>query len=32
MTYANLFIVIQGSVKRLWPGCLNAVGKLRQKW
>ena len=20
------------SAKRLWPGCMNAAGKLRQKW
>ena len=23
---------VQGSAKRLWPGCMNAAGKLRQKW
>ena len=23
---------VQGATKRLWPGCVNAAGKLRQKW
>ena len=23
---------IQGSAKRLWPGCVNAPGKMRQRW
>ena len=23
---------LQGLAKRLWPGCMNAAGKLRQKW
>ena len=25
-------INVQGSAKRLRPGCVNAAGKLRQKW
>ena len=24
--------IVQGSSKRLWPGCVNAAGKLRQHW
>ena len=23
---------IQGSAKRLWPGCVISAGKLRHKW
>ena len=24
--------MLQGLAKRLWPGCVNTAGKLRQKW
>ena len=28
----TLFCSLQGSAKRLQPGCMNAAGKLRQEW
>ena len=27
-----LKLPVQGTTKRLWPGFVNAAGKLRQKW
>ena len=26
------FPLVQGSAKRLWPGCVIAAGKLSQEW
>ena len=31
MLRAEVEAEVQGWAKRLWPGCVNAAGKLRQK-